>query len=118
MSCMDPNPYQPPRTVSEAYNNLVGPISADKESQVMREIGRRRSRGFSLAMAISWPIILALLMFGVGLGLVLGGIASAALAAGFAKLLVKIRKQAIIRAVLREHGVPVGALDPAKYIMD
>ena len=84
----------------------------------MQEIGRRRSHAFSLSLGTSWPVFLLLLMFGVGIGFLPGGIASGLLAAGFAKLFVRLRKRSIIRSVLAKHGVPPGALDPARYILD
>jgi hypothetical protein len=116
---MDPNPYQPPRPDRAATAvDPNHPLSAEKESEVMREIGRRRARGFKVGFAIAWPLSLGVLMFGVSLGFIPAMIGSAALAAALSKLLVKMRKEEIIRSVLAAHGVPEGVFDPSKFIVD
>jgi hypothetical protein len=93
-------------------------VSPEKESQVMQEIGRRRSRTFSITLAISWPIFVVLLMFVAGLGLLIAGMIGGVLAAAFARVFRKSRTPAIIRGVLARHQIPPGALEPWKNIID
>lgn len=113
---MDQNPYAPPRPLTDPIAGSAAPVTAEKELQVMREIGRRRVRTFSWTFGISWPVSWALLL--LVLGFIPAMILGAALAGVFAKYFVKSRKDAIIAAVMSECGVPPGALDPSKYIMD
>jgi len=84
----------------------------------MAEIGRRRQRTLVVAFGISWPATFAVLLFGLGLGLVPNLIVSSAIAGVLSKMVVRKRRDTIVRSVLAANGISSDVFDPAKYIID
>lgn len=93
-------------------------LSAEKQTKVMMDIGRRRQRTFVTAFAISWPASFAILLFGLGVGVVLNLIVSSVIAGMLSKMVVRSRRDAIVQSVLKANGISVETFNPTRYIVD